>query len=296
MVGTAAPTSETSTSMSRPPAEPWTLTGFADEAGPDFGEQIALFAGLGLRWLDLRSAWGTNIIAFDDDQVRAAKGALDAAGIAVSSIASPIGKLRLTDDFDAHLVKARRAATLAHSFNTPYVRVFSFFMPKGDDPDAHRDEVLRRMAALATVAEEFDVVFIHENEKGIYGDIPRRCLDIVESIGSPNLRLVFDPANYVQCGVRPFDEALPIVRPHLAYIHMKDAIMGSGDVRVAGQGNGQVREVVRSLYGDGFTGFFSIEPHLGSFDAFGGQCGPDLWRAAHEGFVSLLHEEGVAFR
>ena len=63
------------------------------------------------------------------------------------------------------------------------------------------------MRPLASVAEMFDVVFLHDNEKGIYGDIPRRCLDIVDSVGSPNLRLVFDPANYVQCGVRPFDEA-----------------------------------------------------------------------------------------
>ncbi len=278
------------------PAMPWTLTGFADEAGPDLGEQIALFGDLGLRWLDLRSAWGTNVIAFDDDQVAKAKGAFDAAGIAVSSIASPIGKIRLTDDFDAHLAKAERAARLAHAFSTPYVRMFSFFMPRGEDPDVHRDEVLRRMAAMVAVAEQFDVVFIHENEKGIYGDIPRRCLDIVDSIGSPNLRLVFDPANYVQCGVRPFDEAFALVRPHLEYIHMKDAVMGSGDVRVAGEGDGQIREVIRALHADGFTGFFSIEPHLGLFDAFGGQCGPELWRTAHQGFVSLLDDEGVAYR
>ncbi len=278
------------------PTMPWTLTGFADEAGPDLGEQIALFRELGLRWLDLRSAWGTNVIAFDEDQISKAKGALVSAGIEVSSIASPIGKIRLTDDFDAHLVKAERAARLAHVFNTPYVRMFSFFMPKGENPDVHRDEVLRRMAALAAVAEEFNVIFIHENEKGIYGDIPQRCLDIVESVGSPNLRLVFDPANYVQCGVRPFDEALAMVRPHLEYVHVKDAVMVSGDVRVAGEGDGQVREVLRALHADGFTGFFSIEPHLGSFDEFGGQCGPGLWRTAHQGFVSLLDDEGVPFR
>ena len=278
------------------PGGTWTLTGFADEVGPDFAEQIALFGDLGLGWLDLRSAWGTNVIAFDSDQIAHVKGALADAGIAISSIASPIGKIKLSADFDAHLVKAEHAAQLAHAFGTPYVRVFSFFMPKGDDPDTHRDEVMRRMSALAAVAEKFDVVFIHENEKNIYGDIPRRCLDIVESVGSASLRLVFDPANYVQCGVLPFDEALPLVRPYVEYVHMKDAVLGTGDVRVAGEGDGQIREVVHALHDDGFTGFFSIEPHLGSFDAFGGQCGPDLWRTAHRGFVSLLHEEGVPFR
>ena len=275
---------------------PWTLTGFADEVGFELGDQIALFGDLGLKWLDLRSAWGTNVIAFDDDQISRAKRALVAAGIAVSSIASPIGKIRITDDFDAHLAKVEHAAQLAHEFSTPYVRVFSFFTPKGDDPDQHRDEVMRRMTLMTAIAERFDVVLIHENEKGIYGDIPKRCVDIVESVGSPNLRLVFDPANYVQCGVLPFDEALALVRPHLEYVHVKDAVMGSGDVRVAGEGDGQIREVIRALGSDGFTGYFSIEPHLGSFDAFGGQCGPELWRTAHLGFVSLLADEGVAFR
>ena len=79
-------------------------------------------------------------------------------------------------------------------------------MPAGDDPDRHRDEVLRRMRELAAVAEQAGVVLLHENEKDIYGDIPRRCLDIVESVGSDHLRLAWDAANFVQVGVRPFSE------------------------------------------------------------------------------------------
>jgi sugar phosphate isomerase/epimerase len=274
----------------------WTLTGFADEAGPDLAEQIALFSELGLTALDLRSAWGTNVISMSEAQITEAKALLDGAGIAVSSVASPIGKISITGDFDRHLAKAEHAAHLARVLDTPYVRVFSFFIPAGDDPDTHRDEVLRRMAALAEVAERHDVVFVHENEKDIYGDIPRRCLDIVESVGSPHLRLAFDPANYVQCGVRPFTDAYPLVRPYVDYMHIKDAVFGSGDVRVAGEGDGEVREIIRALRADGFSGYFSIEPHLGSFDAFGGQCGPDLWRRAHEGFVAMLRDEGMAFR
>lgn len=274
----------------------WTLTGFADEAGPDLAEQVALFSDLGLTALDLRSAWGTNVISMSEAQISEAKALLDAAGIAVSSVASPIGKISIAGDFDRHLEKAEHAARLAHELDTRYVRIFSFFIPDGDDPDTHRDEVLRRMAALADVAERHDVVFVHENEKDIYGDVPRRCLDIVESVGSVHLRLAFDPANFVQCGVRPFTDAYALLRPHLEYMHMKDAVFGSGDVRVAGEGDGEVREIVRALHADGFSGYFSIEPHLGSFDAFGGQCGPELWRSAHAGFVAMLRDEGVDFR
>ncbi len=274
----------------------WILTGFADEAGPDLVEQIALFGELGLSALDLRSAWGKNVISMSDAQITEAKRLLDAAGLAVSSVASPIGKISILDEFGPHLAKAEHAARLAQVLGTPYVRVFSFFMPNGDDPDMHRDEVLRRMAALSDVAERHDVVFVHENEKDIYGDVPHRCVDIVESVGSSHLRLAFDPANYVQCGVRPFTDAYAMVRPYIEYMHIKDAVFGTGDVRVAGEGEGEIREIVRALHADGFSGYFSIEPHLGSFDAFGGQCGPELWRRAHGGFVAMLSDEGVPFR
>ena len=110
----------------------------------------------------------------------------------------------------------------------PTSGIFSFFIPDGDDPDDHRDEVLRRMRELTDVAEEAGVVLLHENEKDIYGDIPRRCLDIVESVGSPHLRLAWDAANFVQVGVRPFTEGYAHLRPHLEYMQIKDARAGDG--------------------------------------------------------------------
>ena len=278
----------------------WTITGFADEATSDLAAQIELLRALNIRWVDLRSAWDTNVLRLSDEQVATARAVIDAAGIGVSSIASPIGKIAITDDFEPHLDRMAHAARLAHSFETPYVRLFSFFIPHGDDPDDHRDEVLRRMAAIASVAERHDVVALHENEKDIYGDIPRRCVDIVESVGSDHLRLIMDPANFVQCGVRPFDDAYAMIRPHLAYMHVKDAVKdavkGSNDVRVAGGGDGQVGDVIRALRDDGFAGFFSLEPHLGRVDAFGAECGPELWTSAHAAFVTMLIDEGVAFR
>lgn len=274
----------------------WTLSGFADEATPDLHAQVALLRGLGIAHLDLRSVWDTNVVKLSDAQVAEAKAILDSAGVAVSSIASPIGKISITADPDAHVALMERAVVLAHRFETPYVRLFSFFIPADQDPDSHRDEVIRRMSAIVAVAEREGVIALHENEKDIYGDVPRRCVDLVESIGSPSLRLIMDPANFVQCGVRPFDDAYAAIRPHLAYVHVKDAVMGTNEVRVAGEGDGQVRDVVRSLRDDGFSGFFSLEPHLGRYDAFGAECGPELWATAHQAFAAMLDAEGVAHR
>ena len=139
------------------------------------------------------------------------------------------------------------------------------------------------------------MIAVHENEKDIYGDIPRRCLDIVTSIDSPNLKLAWDPANFVQVGVRPFSDGYSQLRPHLAYIQIKDALLSDASVVVAGAGDGQVRETVRALHADGFDGFFSLEPHLGDYTAFGALSGPEQFARACQAFTDILTSEGIDF-
>jgi sugar phosphate isomerase/epimerase len=191
----------------------WTLSGFADEISDDFTEQCAVIKDLGLQYLEFRSAWGTNILDLDEGELSKAREILADHGLGVSSIGSPIGKIFVDEDFEPHLARMRHAADVAANFSAPYIRIFSFFLREGADPAEHRDEVLRRMRALADVAEEAGVILLHENEKEIYGDTPERCLDIVTSVGSPNLKLAWDPANFVQVGVRPFSEGYATLRP-----------------------------------------------------------------------------------
>jgi len=168
-------------------------------------------------------------------------------------------------------------------------------VPEGSDPDSHRDEVLRRMAQLAKAAEETDVVLVHENEKDIYGDIPRRCLDIVESVGSPNLKVAWDAANFVQVGVRPFTEGYALLRPHLEYVQIKDALLTTGEVVKSGEGDGEVVETIRELRSDGFDGFFSLEPHLSQTHALGGFSGPELFTEAWQAFTDILKAERISY-
>ncbi|MDQ8705402.1 sugar phosphate isomerase/epimerase family protein [Streptomyces sp. LHD-70] len=274
----------------------WTLSGFSDEISADLEEQAALLKKLGMSYLEFRSAWGTNVLDLDADQLSRAKKILDAHGLKVSSIGSPIGKIVVDEDFEAHLDRARHAVDVAHHFGAPYIRIFSFFIRPGDNPDDHRDEVLRRMRALADVAEEADVILLHENEKEIYGDIPRRCVDILESVGSPNLRAAWDAANFVQVGVRPFTEGYAGLRPHLEYVQIKDAHLADGEVVAAGRGDGELVETVRALREDGFDGFFSLEPHLSQAHSLGGFSGPDLFTEAWQAFTDILKSEGIEYR
>jgi sugar phosphate isomerase/epimerase len=273
----------------------WTLSGFSDEISSDFETQCALVSKLGLKYLEFRSAWDTNVLDLDTDQLADAKNLLAARGLGVSSIGSPIGKIRIDDDFDSHLERMRHAAEVAQYFDAPYIRIFSFFMPAGSDPDSHRDQVLNRMRELTKVAEQADVVLLHENEKDIYGDIPRRCADIVESVGSPHLKVAWDAANFVQVGVKPFTEGFRLLRPHLAYVQIKDAQMSNGEVVAAGRGDGELVETIRELRRDGFDGFFSLEPHLSQTHALGGFSGPNLFTEAWQTFTDLLKAENIPY-
>jgi sugar phosphate isomerase/epimerase len=273
----------------------WTLSGFIDEISDDFSEQCKVAAGLGLGYVEVRSAWGTNILDLDTGQLGMVQETVQTYGLQVSSIGSPIGKIMIDDDFAPHLERMRHAVEVAHLLQAPFIRIFSFFIPAGTDPDSRRDEVLGRMSALADVAKGADVILVHENEKDIYGDIPRRCLDIVTSVSAPQLQLAWDPANFVQVGVRPFTEGYSMLRPHVSYIQIKDALLADGSVVVAGAGDGEVPETVRALRADGFDGFFSLEPHLGEYTAYGALSGPELFTKSWQAFTDILTSEGIAY-
>jgi sugar phosphate isomerase/epimerase len=272
----------------------WQLSGFIDEISSDLGEQLDLVKALGLTSVELRSVWDTNLLDLDAAQLQRVRRELATAGVQVSSIGSPIGKIPITDDNEPHLERMRHALDVAQFFDAPFIRVFSYFMPAGDSPDDYRDEVISRMRALATIAEDSGVTLVHENEKEIFGDIPRRCLDIVESVASPALALTWDNANFVQCGVRPFTDGYALLAPHVAYLQVKDARFADGTVVPAGEGDGEFRETVRAFHADGFDGFVSLEPHLGFGHSLGGFSGPENWRRAHAAFVRILDEEGIA--
>ena len=271
----------------------WTLSGFADEISPDFTEQCEVASGLGLKYLEVRSAWDVNILDLSPGRLATIKKTLAAYGLQVSSIGSPIGKIGIEDDFAPHLARMRHAAEVAHELGAPYIRIFSFFLPAGADPADHRAEVIDRMRALVRVAEQADLILLHENEKEIYGDVPSRCLDLIRSVGSPYLRLAWDPANFVQVGVRPYTDGYAMLRPHVEYIQIKDARLADGTVVPAGQGDGEVAATLRALRHDGFDGFFSLEPHLAGGHATGGFSGPELFTTAWQAFTDLLNTEEI---
>lgn len=268
----------------------FTLSAFGDEIAADLAEQLDVMRREGIPALEFRGAWGANILDLSDDQVRRAKALLDERGMHVSAIGSPIGKVKITDDFGAHLVRYRRALAVAAMLDAPRIRIFSFFIPEGEDAARYRAAVMDRMQMLTDLAEEAGVTLWHENEKEIYGDIATRCADIHATIRSPNLRAAFDPANFIQCGVRPMDEAWPLLADVSTHIHIKDAVMADGHVVPAGEGDGEVAELLRALVARGYRGYLTLEPHLQAAGPYGGFSGPKLFHTAVEALKGLLRD------
>jgi len=268
----------------------FTLAAFGDEIAADLAEQLDVMRTEGVPALEFRGAWGQNILDLSDDDVRRAKMLLDARDMHVSAIGSPIGKVKITDDFAAHLTRFRRALTVAEMLDAPRIRIFSFFYPPGEDPAHYRIAVMDRMQMLVDLAAEAGVTLFHENEKEIYGDIATRCADIHHTIPSPHLRAAFDPANFIQCGVKPMEEAWPLLAAVSTHIHIKDAVLADGHVVPAGEGDGHIRELLQTLMQWNYRGYLTLEPHLKAAGPFGGFSGPSLFHTATEALKKLLHE------
>jgi sugar phosphate isomerase/epimerase len=272
---------------------PWKLSGFGDEIDPDPAVQIAVLQALGARHIEVRSAWGVNVVDLDESHLAQLAAVVRERGMAVSAVASPVGKVDVSLPVEHEVGRLQRAIRAAEVLEAPYIRIFSFFRAEHLSADDIRDEVLVRMAALARTAEAAGVTLVHENEKDIYGDIPSRVLDVIESVGSDRLRVAWDNANFVQVGVRPFTDGYAKLRPHLEYLQLKDALAATGEVVPVGDGDGELRETLTALRDDGYAGFASLEPHLTDVNALGGFSGPEAFGRAGRALRTLTDEIGV---
>ena len=240
------------------------LSGFSDEIAPELDLQLAALQEWGVTHLELRAADGVNVSDFTPEKVREVKAKLEAAGISVSSIGSPLGKIGIQEDFAPHLDKLKRTLEIQKELGAPYVRMFSFYIPQDQNPADFREEVLDRLGRMVEEAKAWDSVLLHENEKDIYGDNASRCKKLMDAFYGPHFQAVFDFANFVQVG----QETLPayeLLKPYVEYVHVKDAQWGTGTVVPAGQGDGHVGEILADLIGGGWKGFLSLEPHLTDF-------------------------------
>lgn len=240
------------------------LSAFADEASNTIEGQIAALKRNGIGWIEPRNVNGS-LLEKSEDELKEIAATLSATGIRVSSLGSPIGKYDIDKSFDTHLAQFRRALRVCEILGTRRMRMFSFFVPRERLAEC-RGEVLRRLRVLLDEAKAAGVTLCHENESGIYGQDPAEVRDLLTTL--PDLRGVYDPANYVMNDQDPI-KGIEATLPSLEYLHIKDAIMAKKSIVPCGQGDGQIAEVLRRVDAarDGEV-FLSVEPHLHVFAAY----------------------------
>ncbi|MGL4653196.1 sugar phosphate isomerase/epimerase family protein [Cetobacterium sp.] len=239
------------------------VSGFVDEIDKSFIEELEIAKSLSMDYIELRSINGKNISDISLDEIIEIKKELEKRDLKVSSIASPIGKIRIEDDFKNHLKKYEHLLNICEILNVKYMRIFSFFILK-DEKKKYENEVYSRLNIFLEKIKGKDIILLHENEKDIYGDDVQSCLKLIKNINNPQFKLIFDMANFVQVGEKAL-EAYEELKDYIEYFHLKDAKMFANDNVLIGTGDGDIKKILSKLYEENYSGFLSLEPHLTNF-------------------------------
>ena len=281
------------------------LSGFADEIDKDLDIQIRELRRNDINCLEIRGVNGKSVVEHTISEIKEIKKRLDDGGISISSVGSPIGKIGITDRFEPHLDLFMHTLEIAAILGSKYIRMFSFYIPEGRNPQDFRGEVLERWNKFVETAKGTGIILAHENEKGIYGDNAERCVDIIRSMNCDYVRAVFDPANFIQCGVETYPKAYSLLKPYIEYMHIKDALPDTGTVVPAGMGSGKIKEILSDISASSDREMYlSLEPHLGSFAGLEAletdidtgsmeKSGPEKFEIAVKALRKVMKEAGV---
>ena len=244
----------------------FTYSAFCDESGEStIGGQMAACKDNGISQMELRGfGKALNINNLTVSQAKEMKAEIDKEKMIVSSIGSGYGKINIKEDFEPHFEAFKNTVEVAKILEVKYIRMFSFYFAEGDSHEQYKDEVIRRVKAMVDYADANGLICCHENEKGIYGDNAERCLEILEACDG-KLKAVFDPANFVQCGVDTL-KAYDMLEEYIEYFHIKDALYENSEVVPAGTGDGNVVEILRKFDKRKQVAVLSLEPHLKVFE------------------------------
>lgn len=240
------------------------LSAFADEADSCLAGQIKALKANNITHIEPRGLDLGNISTYTAEQCRELKKVLDDNGIAVSSIGSPYGKIKIRDDFTEHFDSFKRCVENAAILGTERIRMFSFFKEEHEAWKLLRDEVFYRLEKMADYSLSGGIWCCHENEKGIYGDTEARCYDILFHFEG-KIKGVFDPANFIQCGVDVIN-AYKLLEQYIDYFHIKDGFYKDGSIVPVGHGDGKVAQLLKMFDQKQGDRFLTLEPHLRVFD------------------------------
>ncbi|MBN1876472.1 MAG: sugar phosphate isomerase/epimerase [Anaerolineae bacterium] len=274
----------------------FTISAFGDEIDQDLEVQLAVLNKLDVGYLDLRGAWGKNVLRMDDDDLANVMDLCDKHAIKIACLGSPIGKSPIMEPLDDELNNLRQIIHVGEVVGCRNVRLFSFYPPDtstNEHYDAYVDESIARLSKLAEVAESEDFMLLLENEKGIVTDTLSRCKAVVEGVNNPHLRFLWDSANFVQVQeAQVVERGWPMVGDYISFVHIKDAVLRDGHVVPAGEGDGQLPLLLAKLKESGYQGFLTLEPHLKIAGHSTGHSGADGMEIAVKALRKVMADAG----
>jgi sugar phosphate isomerase/epimerase len=238
-----------------------TLSAFADEIDADLQIQMDVLEQYGIDQIDIRSVYGRPIVNYTLLEVEQIREKLKARHFKIAAVGSPIGRIPITQDFEEHFALFEHTLDIAGILETNRIRMFSFFMPPGEDPARFRDAVLDRWHRFLDAAGARGILLMHENKPQTYGDTAARCLDLMQTLASPWAACVFDPANFILSDQDVY-AAWQMLRDHVAALHIKDAARSDHHIEPSGMGDAHLPDILADCIQSGFAGICTIEPHL----------------------------------
>jgi sugar phosphate isomerase/epimerase len=269
----------------------------------------------------------------DKSELKTVKTMQEDYGLKVTSIGSPIGKVKLLDRDDgthnrfvpfAKYLKedVQVAIERAQALDARMIRGFSFYHPRGTDPVPHVPQAAEQLGAIVEKCGAAELVFALEVEANLIGQNGRLMAELARRVDRPNLVCIFDGGNISSQNLDPvrcFAE-YQAMRKHLGYLHIKDykidpALEWTGVVDEerlknfvpADRGDSGHEAILRDLRESlpaidrrmkklGLAGvFLELEPHLKGGGQFGGFSGPDGLGVACRALCRLLDYVGIGY-
>ncbi|MCO8123056.1 sugar phosphate isomerase/epimerase [Stieleria sp. TO1_6] len=318
---------------------PVLLSGFADEAANEklAVQQYSAFAALGLRYYSIRFIDAgdgiKNVMALSDAEINHLVKMQSDYGLRVSSIGSPIGKVKLNDvddgtankfiPFEKYLAEdVQTACDRAEAFGAKLIRGFAFYHPKGTSPDEHVDQVADQLGQIAEACDKRGLTFGLEVEANLVGQTGQLLEKIANKVNHPAMLTIFDGANIVTQGFSADDTYAQYLamKPSMGWLHVKDYHDPSPSGRIEHVDEASLANFVPADRGDcgheaifrdlkdflpelhrrmtarGADGVFvDLEPHVKGGGQFGGFSGPDGFGVALRGLCRVLDYVDVPY-
>lgn len=315
------------------------LSGFADEAANQktLDQQFSALAALGMRYFSIRFVDAgngvKNVMGLEQKELETVKQKINEYGLSVSSLGSPIGKVKLCDvddgtttpyrPFDQYILEdVPRACELANSLNSKLIRGFSFYHPKGSVLDDHFGQATDQVGKIADVCKQHGLTYGLEVEANLVGQNGELLAKMHQQINNDALVLIFDGGNLVTMGYSSDEvfEQYELMKPGLGWLHIKDflnpksgkvdhvdeealkhfvpADMGdSGHDRIFADLATFLPELESRMTARGVPGvFLDLEPHVKGGGQFGGFSGPDGFGVALRALCRVCDGAGIGYR